>query len=395
MPLQLSNRVQRVKPSATMAVNAKAKALRAEGKHIINLSVGEPDFGTPDFVKDAAIQAIKENFTRYTAADGIPELKNAIIEKLQRDNQLSYEPKQIIVTAGVKQALYNLTQAVLNEGDEAIIPAPYWVSYPAMVKLADATPVVIETSLEQSFKITAEQLDKAITPKTRLLFLNSPSNPSGMAYTLDELKALGAVLKQYPEIVIASDDIYEYILWGADQFVNIVNACPELKQQTIVMNGVAKAHCMTGWRIGYAAGDEAIINAMKKVQSQSTSCACSIAQKAAVAAISAKKEDFFMPMLEAFKERHDKMLERLQAMSEVDCRASDGTFYLFPNVSRAISRLGLKDDIALAELLLEKAGVALVPGTAFGMPGTVRISCATSLENLMQAADNIGQFLNG
>lgn len=395
MPLQLSDRVQRVKPSATMAVNAKAKALRAEGKHIINLSVGEPDFDTPDFVKDAAIQAIQENFTRYTAADGIPELKNAIIEKFQRDNQLSYEPQQIIVTAGVKQALYNLTQAVLNEGDEAIIPAPYWVSYPAMVKLADATPVVIDTSLEQNFKITAEQLEKAITPKTRLLFLNSPSNPSGMAYTLDELKALGTVLKQHPNIVIASDDIYEYILWGADRFANIVNACPELKKQTIVMNGVAKAHCMTGWRIGYAAGGETLINAMKKVQSQSTSCACSIAQKAAVAAISAKKENFFMPMLDAFKERHDKMLERLQAMSEVDCRASDGTFYLFPNVSRAISRLGLKDDIALAELLLEKAGVALVPGTAFGMPGTVRISCATSLENLMQAADNIEQFLNG
>ena len=381
----LSERVSQIKPSATVAINARATELRAQGHDIINLSVGEPDFDTPDFIKQAAIQAIQEGFTKYTAADGIAPLKDAIIHKLTADNQLSYESNQIIVSSGVKHALYNLIQALLNEGDEAIIPAPYWVSYPAMVRLADATPVIIEADIKQRFKITPEQLEAAITPKSRLFFLNSPSNPSGMAYTADELKALGAVLKKHPNIIIASDDIYEYILWGMDQYVSILNVCPELTDQTVVFNGVSKAYAMTGWRIGYAAGPQPIIAAMKKIQSQSTTCANSIAQKAAVAALNADKDSFFKPMLKAFKERHDLVYQALGEINRVECLESDGTFYLFPNVSQSIQHLGLENDIALAETLLDKAKVAIVPGTPFGAPGYIRLSCATSVENLTSA----------
>jgi len=394
MEAALANRISQIKPSATMAINAKAKELTAQGKDIINLSIGEPDFDTPDFVKKAAIDAINQGFTKYTAVDGIAPLKDTIIHKLSRDNQLDYQPHEIIVSAGVKQALYNLTQAILNEGDEAIIPAPYWVSYPAMVQLAGGTPVVIKGSIDQRYKITAEQLRAAITPKTRLLFLNSPSNPSGMAYTEEELKALGNVLKKHPNIIIASDDIYEYILWSTDQFISILNVCPELKSQTIVLNGVSKAHCMTGWRIGFAAGPQTIINGMKKIQSQSTSCANSIAQKAAEAAFAADKISFFLPMLEAYKRRHDFVFKSISQMNGVSCLESDGTFYLFPDMSQAIQRLGLSDDLALATLLLEEANVALVPGTAFGMPGNIRLSCATSDENLEKAVERIGKVLS-
>lgn len=393
MTTLLSERVKLVKPSETMAINAKATELRAQGKNIINLSVGEPDFDTPEFIKKAAIDAINQGFTKYTAADGIPQLKEAIQKKLLRENNLSYELNEIIVCSGVKQAIYNLTQAVLNPGDEAIIPAPYWVSYPPMVELAGGTPIIIETNAETNYKITAEQLQASITPNTRLLFLNSPSNPSGMAYTMDELLALAKVLRKHPEIYIASDDMYEYILWSTDRFVNILNAAPDLKDQVIVFNGVSKAHAMTGWRIGYAAGPAPIINGMKKIQMQSTSCACSIAQKAAVAAINAKKEDFFMPMLEAYKARHDLVLKALQKMPGIKCGPSDGTFYLFPDAQEAIRNLGLRDDTQLAEFLLENAHVALVPGTPFGQPGNIRISCATSEENLINAMEQIAKVL--
>ena len=390
---KLSERVSRIEPSATLAVNAKATELRAQGHDIINLSVGEPDFDTPEFIKEAAIAAILEGFTKYTAADGIPELKEAIINKLAVDNDLHYEKNQILVSSGLKQIFYNLMQALLNDGDEVIIPTPYWVSYPAMAKLSGATPIFVESTMANRFKITADQLAQAITPKTRLFILNSPNNPSGMAYTAEELKALGDVLKAHPQIVIGSDDIYEYILWGIDRYVNILNVCPELKDRTIVGNGVSKTYAMTGWRVGYAAGPEYLIAGMKKIQSQSTTCATSISQKASVIALSAER-DFFYPMLEAYKTRHDFALNALNKIDGVECLASDGTFYLFPNMTKVIERLGLKDDIALAEHLLEKANVALVPGTAFGMPNFIRFSCATSEENLHKAMQQIAETLS-
>lgn len=388
MTTVLSERVTQIKPSATMAVDSRAKELNAQGLDIINLGVGEPDFDTPDFIKEAAIKAINEGFTKYTAVDGIPSLKDAIIHKLSVDNRLKYTRDQIIVSNGVKHSIYNLTQVLLNAGDEVIIPAPYWVSYPDMVKLAGAIPVFIPTDIKQRFKITPQQLEAAITPKTRLLMINSPSNPSGMAYTADELKSLGEVLKRHPQVVIATDDIYEYILWGMDRFVNILNVCPELNDRTVVFNGVSKAFAMTGWRIGYAAGPQAIINAMKKIQSQNTSNPNSIAQKATVTALMHDRS-FFTPMLNAYKERHDLMHKTLNEIKGIHCIASDGTFYLYPNMSEAIARLGLKDDLAMTELLLEKGHVAVVPGSAFGTPGYIRISIATSMDNLQRAIDRM------
>jgi len=388
----ISDRVNQIKPSATMAVNAKAILLRRAGKDIINLSVGEPDFDTPDFIKQAAIEAIQQGFTKYTPADGTPELKQAIIHKLKSDNHLHYEEDEIIVCSGVKHCIYNLNQSILNMGDEVIIPAPYWVSYPDMALLAGGAPVIIPTSIEQRFKITADQLEAAITPKTRALMLNSPSNPSGMAYTESELHELANVLLRHPNIVIASDDIYEYILWGMDYF-NILNVCPELCDRTLIMNGVSKAHAMTGWRIGYAAGPRHIIKAMKTVQSQSTSGPCSISQKAAVAALTANRDQYFPPMLAAYKRRHDFVLKALNELPGTQCLAADGTFYLLPDFSELIANLGLKNDIELAEFFLEKAGVAVVPGTPFGIPNHIRFSCATSDENLTKAMQRCKEAL--
>ena len=283
--ITLAHRLQQVKPSPTLSVAAKAAELRAQGLDIIGLGTGEPDFDTPQHIKDAAIAAINAGFTKYTAVEGIPELRKAIIEKFARDNSLTYELNQILVSCGGKQSIYNLCQALLNKGDEVIIPAPYWVSYPDIVLLAEAIPVIIPSTAATRFKITAEQLEQAITPKTKLFFINSPSNPSGVAYTAAELLALGEVLKRHPHVLIAIDDMYEHILW-AHPFVNILNVCPELYARTIVLNGVSKAYAMTGWRIGYAAGPAALISAMKTIQSQSTSNPCSIGQKAAVAALS-------------------------------------------------------------------------------------------------------------
>ncbi len=389
----MSKRVYQIKPSATMAVNAKAMELSCAGHKIINLSVGEPDFDTPDFIKAAAIEAIQQGFTKYTAADGIPELKEAIIHKLKKDNRLDYLPNQIMVSTGLKQVFFNLAQALLNEGDEVIIPAPYWVSYPAIVTLAGAKPIIIPSTIDHRFKLTAKQLEEAITPKTRLLILNSPNNPTGMAYTAEELNSLATVLKKHPRIIIASDDIYEYILWGMNCYINILNVCPELKDRTVIGNGLSKAYAMTGWRIGYAAAPESIINGMKKIQSQSTTCANSIAQKASVTALNANN-DFFKPMLEAYKRRHDNVYEALNKIDGIECLKSDGTFYLFPNMQAIIERLGLKNDIALAEFFLEKAGVAMVPGTAFGAPGYIRLSCATHETNLENAIRQIHNVLN-
>jgi aspartate aminotransferase len=389
MSSKLSARVQAVKPSPTLAITARAAALRAEGKDVIGLGAGEPDFDTPDHIKAAAIEAINSGKTKYTAVDGTASLKQAIIDKFKRDNDFDYSAEQILVSVGGKQSFYNLAQAILDAGDEVIIPAPYWVSYPDMTLLADGVPVVVECGADTQFKITPEQLATAITPKTRLFVINSPSNPTGMAYSKDELAALGEVLRQHPHVLIATDDMYEHILWDAGSFVNILNACPDLTDRTMVLNGVSKAYSMTGWRIGYAAGPASIIKAMKKIQSQSTSNPTSISQYAAEAALNGSQQ-CIADMMVHFKQRHDYVVDRLNKMPGVECLSTDGTFYVFPSVTGLIDAIdGVNDDLELAEYLIEKAGVALVPGSAFGAPGFARISIATSMENLSNALDRI------
>ena len=393
MKISLSNRIQRVKPSPTLAVSALASKLRSEGRDIIGLATGEPDFDTPDSIKQAAIDAINKGYTKYTAVDGTASLKQAIINKFKRENDFDFNADQILVSVGGKQAFYNLCQTLLDEGDEVIIPAPYWVSYPDIVKLADATPVIVEGDISQSFKITPEQLRQAITDKTKLFVINSPSNPSGRVYTRAELKALGEVLLQHPNIVVMTDDIYEHIIWSDEGFVNILNACPELYDQTVVINGVSKAYSMTGWRIGYSGGPADIIKGMKKIQSQSTSNPCSIAQYAAEAALEGE-QGFLKEMCDAFKQRHDFVYQALNAMQGVECLPSDGTFYSFPSFQAVIERLeGIDDDVQLAQLILEKAEVALVPGSAFGLSGHLRLSYATDMASLEKALARIKQII--
>jgi len=390
----LSNRVKSIKPSQTLAITARAKELRAQGLDIIGLGAGEPDFDTPEHIKDAAIQAIRDGFTKYTAVDGTPSLKQAIIDKFKRDNNIDYEMNQILVSVGGKQSSFNLLQALINPGDEVIIPAPYWVSYPDMTLLAEGVPVIVSAGIEQDYKITPEQLEAAITDRTRLIFINSPSNPTGAVYNHDELAALGGVLIKYPNVLIATDDMYEHILWTDAPFVNIVNACPELYDRTIVLNGVSKAYSMTGWRIGYCGGPADLIAAMKKTQSQSTSNPCSISQVAAEAALNGDQA-CISPMLKAFKERHDFVVDRLNAMNGVKCLPSDGTFYAFADFRDVItSRDGISNDLELADYLLNEAKVALVPGSAFGADGYMRLSYATSMENLDQALTRIESALN-
>ncbi len=394
MSVKLSNRVQAVKPSPTLAITARAKELRAAGRDVIGLGAGEPDFDTPEHIKQAAIQAIHDGQTKYTAVDGTPELKRAIIDKFRRDNELQYKPEQILVSSGGKQSFYNLAQAILDPGEEVVIPSPYWVSYPDMSLLAGGVPVFVQARSDQRFKITPAQLAAAINEKTKLVVINSPSNPTGMAYKRDELKALGEVLREHPRVIIASDDMYEHIRWDKDEpFVNIVNACPDLYERSIVMNGVSKAYSMTGWRIGYAGGPADIIKAMKKVQSQSTSNPASISQAAALAALDGPQE-CIDEMLTAFKERHDYVVDRLNGMPGIECLPTDGTFYCFPKVEEAIKRVqGVNNDMDLAEYLIGKAGVALVPGSAFGLAGHIRISIATSMENLSNALDRLENVL--
>lgn len=392
--ITLSDRVQQVKPSPTMAVTSKAIELKAQGKDIISLSVGEPDFDTPDFISETGIQAIKNGQTRYTPVDGTAELKQAIVTKFKRDNNLNYETKQVMASCGAKQTIYNLMQAVLNDGDEVIIPAPYWVSYPDMSLLAGGKPVIIEGTKEARFKITPEQLAAAITDKTKLFIINSPSNPSGMAYTKEELAALGEVLLQHPNLLICSDDIYEHILWGHERFHNLVNACPALYDRTIVINGVSKAYAMTGWRIGFAAGDARIIAAMKKIQSQSTSGACSISQAAAASALLGDQA-CLTPMVKAFKQRHDFVVDRINQIAGLSCEPGDGTFYAFTDAREAIANIdGVSDDIEFASMLLSDAGIAGVPGSAFGMPGFIRFSYATNIETLTDAFNRIKKALS-
>ena len=396
--MSLSTRVQAIKPSPTLAVTARAAKLKAEGKDIIGLGAGEPDFDTPQHIKDAAIAAINKGMTKYTPVGGIPSLKQAIIAKFKRDNGLDYTAKQILVSCGGKQSFFNLALAVINPGDEVIITAPYWVSYPDIVIIAEGKPVIVEAGIEQGFKMTPAQLAAAITPKTKMVVINSPSNPSGAVYTLEDLKALGEVLRKHPNILIATDDMYEHIALTDAKFANILNACPDLYPRTMVLNGVSKAYAMTGWRIGYAAGPENIITAMENVQSQSTSNPTSISQVAAEAALNGD-QGCITPMLKAFRERHDFVVNGLNKIPGLKCLLAGGAFYAFPDAREAIARLHqqgkIKEttDIALSEYLLAEAGVAVVPGSAFGSEGYIRLSFATSMENLRAALERMAKAL--
>jgi aspartate aminotransferase len=376
----LSNRINAIKPSPTLQVTAKAAELKRQGLPIISLSAGEPDFPTPDHIKAAAIEAIHQNKTRYTDVQGIPELREAICAKLKRDHDLDYSIDAISVSSGAKQAIFNLMGVLLNPGDEVLIPAPYWVSYPDMALLFDAKPVIIESHAENRLKITPAALEAALTPRSKLLILNSPSNPSGVAYSKAELKALGAVLLKHPQVVICSDDIYEKVMW-AGEFANIVMAEPALKDRTIVINGLSKAYAMTGWRMGYAAGDLKLIKAMNKLQSQSTSNACSISQYASIAALNGD-QNCLHPMVAAFKSRHDYLFKEINRIPGMNMLAADGAFYAFVNVQDLIKQNGFTDDIAFSNMLLEKAYLAGVPGSAFGAPGYIRFSYATSMAEL-------------
>ncbi|MGB8694259.1 MAG: pyridoxal phosphate-dependent aminotransferase [Steroidobacteraceae bacterium] len=388
MTLVVSRRAQRVKPSPTLAVTALAARLKAEGKDVIGLGAGEPDFDTPAHIAAAGVQAITSGFTRYTNVDGIPELKDAIIAKFKRDNNISYERKQVLVSSGAKQTIFNLCLAVLDEGDEAIIPAPYWVSYPDMVLLADGVPVMPYAGPEQGYKITPAQLEAAITPKTRLLLINSPSNPTGAAYSAAEWRALGAVLLRHPRIVIGTDDMYEKIYWGAEPFTSLLTMVPELYDRTVTINGCSKAYAMTGWRIGYCGGPAEVVAAMTTIQGQSTSNAASMSQKAAVAALTGD-QTCVATMNKAFKERHDYFVAALNTLPGVSCHPASGAFYAFADVRQAIRNLGLKDDNALAEHLIHNAGVAVVAGSGFGAPGHIRMSFACSREMLEKAVSRM------
>jgi aspartate aminotransferase len=386
-------KVDQIRPSATIAVSMRAMQLKAEGRDILSLSAGEPDFDTPSHVCDAAVEAIRAGKTRYTQVDGTPELKAAIISKFRRDNELGFEPEQIIVSNGAKQSLFNLLVAVLNRGDEVIVPAPYWVSYPDMVKLADASPAILAATADNQYKITARELRNTLNDNTRMLILNSPSNPTGKVYSESEYRSLGEVLIEHPKVFIACDDIYEHIYWGSSPYRTFLNACPELADRTAVVNGVSKGYAMTGWRIGYLAGPADLVQAMRKVQSQSTSCPGSISQAAALAALTGPQDCVEM-MRVAFRERHDFMHEALNAIPGVECPKCDGAFYAFPSFQGAIEQLdGIRDDVELATWLLDKAGVATVPGTAFGAAGHLRLSFASGMEELKEAVSRIAQAL--
>lgn len=395
----LSQRVQAIKESPTLAITAKAGKYKADGRPIIGLAAGEPDFDTPQHIKDAAIAAINAGYTKYTPVSGIPALKQAIVTKFKTENGFDYALNEVIVGVGGKQTIFNLCLAVLNKGDEMIVPAPYWVSYADIAMVAEATPVIIDCGIEQGFKLLPAQLEAAITANTKLVMFNSPSNPTGAVYSLEELKALGEVLLKHPQVLVATDDMYEHVNLTGDQFYNILNATPALKNRCIVLNGVSKAYSMTGWRIGYAAGPAYIIKAMEILQSQSTSNPTSISQYAAVAALTGS-QDCIKPMVTAFKERHKYVVDRFNSMPGLSCLMAGGAFYAFPDARAAIANLhkagkiNTATDMALAEYLLESFDVAVVPGSAFGAEGYFRISFATSMDNLRNALDRIEKALN-
>jgi aspartate aminotransferase len=392
LSVSLSKRVQKVKPSPTLAVTARAAKLKAEGKDIIGLGAGEPDFDTPAHISDAGVEAIRKGITRYTAVDGTVELKDAIIAKFKRDNGLTYERSQILVSSGAKQTCFNLCAAVLDPGDECVIPAPYWVSYPDMALLADGVPVSVYAGPEQGYKITPAQLEAALTPRSKLFFINSPSNPTGAAYTKSELQALGAVLDKHPQIVIASDEMYEHIYWAPEPFCSFVEANPQLYNRTVTINGVSKAYAMTGWRIGYCGGPKEVVAAMSTIQGQSTSNASSISQRASTVALNGDQK-CVTEMNKAFKARHDFVVAGLNAIPGISCLPGAGTFYAFAQVGGAMRALGIKDDNEFAEYLLVQGGVAVVPGSGFGAPNHMRLSFATSMEMLKDALQRIAKAL--
>jgi len=373
-------------------IMAAARAREQAGERILHLERGEPDFDTPPHIAEAGIEAIKGGFTRYTNVDGTPELKDAIIAKFRRDNGLSYTRPQILVSSGAKHTIFNLMMALLDPGDEVVIPGPYWVSYPDMALLADGVPVFINAGASQGYKITPAQLEAAVTPKTRLFILNSPSNPTGAAYTRKELEALGAVLARHPRVMIGTDDMYEHIWWGPEPFCSLVTACPSLYDRTVTINGVSKSYAMTGWRIGYCGGPAELVTAMATVQGQSTSNPTSISQKAATVAL-AGNQACVAEMNKAFKERHDFIVRGLNSLRGVSCLPGFGTFYAFANVERAMANLGLADDNAFAERLITEALVAVVPGSGFGAPGHMRLSFACSMATLEKALERMRKVL--
>jgi aspartate aminotransferase len=385
--------MQRIKPSPTLAVTARAAKLKAEGKDIIGLGAGEPDFDTPAHIAEAGIAAIRAGMTRYTNVDGTPELKDAIIAKFQRDNGLTYERNQILVSAGAKHTIFNLMQALLDDGDEVVIPAPFWVSYPDMALLAGGKPVIVSAGPEQGYKITPAQLDAAITPKTKLFILNSPSNPTGAAYTRAELAALAEVLLRHPHVVIGTDDMYEHIWWGPEPFCSLVTACPALYDRTVTINGVSKSYAMTGWRIGYCGGAAEVIKAMATIQGQSTSNPTSISQRAATVALNSD-QSCVHEMNRHFKARHDWLVAALNSLPGVSCLPGFGTFYAFANVKGAMEKLGCADDNAFAEKLITDALVAVVPGSGFGAPDHMRLSFACSMETLEKAIERMRAILS-
>lgn len=392
MTFSTAQRVQRIKPSPTIALTGRVAQLKAEGKDIITLGAGEPDFDTPVHIADAGVEAIRKGFTRYTPVEGIADLKDAVIAKFKRENELTYERNQILVSTGAKQCIFNLILALVDAGDEVVIPAPYWVSYPDMVLLAEGKPVTVFARQEQNYKILPAQLADVITSKTKLVILNSPNNPTGAAYTRAELRALGEVLMKHPDIVVCTDEMYEHIYWGAEPFASFASVCPELYDRTITTNGVSKAYAMTGWRIGYCAGPKQLIAAMATIQSQSTSNPSSIAQKASIAALTGDQA-CVREMNRHFERRHDFLVEELNRLPGVSCLRGAGTFYAFANIERAMQNVGARDDNEFAEYLLRKAGVAVVPGSGFGAPGHMRLSFACGLETLREALRRIAAVL--
>lgn len=385
-----SERIQAIAPSMTLSIAQKAAQMRADGQDIISLSTGEPDFPTPTPIKEAAKSAIDSNITRYTPVDGLPALKDAIVYKTKRDQNIEINHEEIIVSTGAKQSLFNMMFALLNSGDEVIIPAPYWVSYPEMVKACGGTPVIVQTKKEDRFFITPESLKQAITSKTKMLIINSPSNPTGQVITESELLALAEVLVDYPNILICSDDIYEHMTWG-QSFKQILDVAPFLRDRVISINGVSKAYAMTGWRIGWAIAHPLIAKNMKKIQSQSTSNPCSISQMASISALMCPL-DILDPMKEAFKKRHQFIYDCLNAHPLLSPIESHGTFYSFIDATQMIQSLGLRDDLALGEYLLEHQKLAVVPGSAFGQPGFIRLSFAASDKNLEEAVKRLSSI---
>jgi len=398
--ITLSNCVNRINESPTLAITAKAAKLKSEGKDVIALAAGEPDFDTPDFIKKAAIKAINDGLTKYTPVSGLPSLKKAVIKKFKRDNKLDYEMSEVIIGVGGKQCIFNFFLALLNPGDEVIIPTPYWVSYTDIVELTGASPVLVHCGIDQSFKMTPTQLEEAVTKNTKIVVLNSPSNPTGSVYSESELRELSNVLLKYPDLYIVTDDIYEHIRLDEQPFNNIIMVEPELKNRCIIINGVSKAYSMTGWRIGFAAGPEKIISAMSILQSQSTSNPTSISQAAAEAALTGD-QSCIKPMLYAFIERHAFVVNAFNNIDGIDCIKAQGAFYSFPCAKKAIESLYKKgkikknDDISFSEYLLDTKGVAVVPGSAFGAEGYFRISFATSMDNLKEALLRIKEAIEG